>query len=436
MDLTTALFDKILPVLFSVYGISALLLAAMWAILLVVFPRMIWIHLGVMLGASTMSYTAYRWIDAPLYGPLQIWRDHAREVYILLLIAVTPWMLANFNRRTHQLKLLPSMTLFLALQLLYDGRLFLGGFYTYAAIGALIHIYTFAFFLVLLRQWDPFRDPYNLLRSFALGGAIFTITSLAQYAINPSAVLWEGRFSGITSNPQHAAMHLSVFVFATTACTIIRYAKPMTRSIFGVLAAISAVVIMWTGSRTGALMLAVAAIVTLRAKIGQWAILLMVLIGAFFVGVQFLPESTEITNRLVSTTNTRSAGWQENLNHFLESPIIGDVTPLPSGRPPLVENSYLAIIRMTGLVGGGVALIFLLFCLRDMTNLVRLKMTEGIYRDIALGAIAMLLIGAVFEGYLLAVISVGSMSLYLFSLIASSEQYLTAYDTRESSHLN
>jgi O-antigen ligase len=371
-----------------------------------------------------MSYAANQWIDTQLYGPLQIWRDHAREVYILLLITATPWILYNFNKRTHYLKVLPSMLLFLSIQLLYDARLFAGGFYGYASIGALIHVYTFIFFMVILRQWDPIQDPGNLLKAFVLGGAVFTTVSLLQYAVNPSAVIWAGRFMGITSNAQHAAQYLAVFVFATTACVLVRNVKTLSKIIYATLAAIQAVIIMWTGSRTGALMLAIAAVVTLRTKLGQWAILLLVLIGAAVIAIQFLPESTQIAERLIDTTNTRSDGWQRNYQYFLDSPLIGDVTPLASGRPPIVENSYLAILRTMGLMGVALAAIFFMFFIRDLYGILKAKLQVGTYRDIALGALVMLAVGAAFEGYLLAVISVGSMSLYLFSLIASSELYL------------
>lgn len=420
--MVTALFEKLLPLLWS-HGITVIFITVLWSVLLTSIPRLIWIHLGILIGASTISYTAYRLIDTPLWGPLQLWRSYSREIYILLLLAATPWIHANFNRCTHAINLLPSMILFLSIQLLYDIRLFAGGYYGYASIGAIIHLYTFLFFLTILRQWDPYRDPYNLLRSLVIGGAIFTTASLTQYLINPAAVIWAGRFTGLTGNAQHAAQYLAVFVFASAACALVRNSNLATRCFYGSMAAVQAVIIMWTGSRTGALMLAVAAVVTLRAKLGQWAILLLILIGAALVAIQFLPESTQIADRLLSTTNTRGGGWQRNFEYFLSSPIIGDVTPLASGRPPIVENSYLAILRTMGLIGIALATVFLLFLIRDFYRILKTKLHDPIYGDIALGAMVMLAVGAVFEGYLLAIISVGSMSLYLFSLIASSEQY-------------
>ena len=170
--------------------------------------------------------------------------------------------------------------------------------------------------------------------------AVWMVCVLIQVGINPNSITLGNafRFTGLTGNPQHAAVLMAITTMVALWLWLnenhVRY-KPM----WGVLGAVAVVMLGWTGSRTGALMTIFGSTFILYSRLGRAILLLpMGAVGAviFAVILQNLGINLGL-DRLTSTEDTRSYAWNNMLTIALENPVLGAGTAF-SGNS---ENSYL-----------------------------------------------------------------------------------------------
>lgn len=263
--------------------------------------------------------------------------------------------------------------------------------------------------LVIPAMLNELDDWYRLLRTFMFTMAAWMIAVLIQVGVNPNAITLGNafRFTGLTGNPQHAAVLMSITTMVALWLWLnenhLRY-KPL----WGVLGAISVVMLGWTGSRTGTLMTITGSTFILYSRLGRAILLLpMGAVGAviFAVILQNLGINLGL-DRLTSTEDTRSYAWSNMLSIALENPVLGAGTAY-SGNS---ENSYLyaaasygvlSFLLLIGAVGGSMLYVVRLLKAKPIVETHFSKLCDlccGVYVAFALGAMA--------EGFAIARVSV------------------------------
>jgi len=263
--------------------------------------------------------------------------------------------------------------------------------------------------LVIPAMLNELDDWYRLLRVFMVTMAVWMVCVLIQVGVNPNAITLGNayRFTGLTGNPQHAATLMAITTMVALWLWLnenhIRY-KPL----WGVMGAISVVMLGWTGSRTGALMTVMGSTFILYSRIGRAILLLPVgAIGAVVFATILQNLGIDLgLDRLTSTEDTRSAAWNNMLSIALQNPVLGAGTAF-SGNS---ENSYLyaaasygvlSFLLLIGAVGGS-----LLYAVRLLKAKPIVETHFSKLCDLCAGVYVAFAVGAMTEGFAIARVSV------------------------------
>jgi O-antigen ligase len=175
------------------------------------------------------------------------------------------------------------------------------------------------------------------------------------------------------------------------------------RIMYGSLAALNAIFLAWTGSRTGVFVATLGLAITFRYRLHR-----LVILGAFtfafllLIVSNFVPASW-FNEHLVSTEDTRSAVWYGQLDQFVSHPLTGT---LASGEEfGYGENSYLAAAARYGIIGIIPLMLAVGLCVVEVIRLnanKRYLRKDAMLVDLVTGCVVALGVGAWFEGYLLA----------------------------------
>ncbi len=258
------------------------------------------------------------------------------------------------------------------------------------------------------------------LRAISLVAVAWIFVAGVQYLLDPG-VLTPGassRFQGLSGNPQFA----SVFLATTGIVTLWLSANDRVKTFrlgWLALAGVICVCLLWTGSRTGALLFTAGAMFIYASRLGQLVLLAPLVLGAGFLFFRFfLGGDVEFnTGRLTDTTNTRAVQWNNQINSFISNPLFGTGDPDTVGGS---ENSYLA-----GAASYGIFYFFLMIALMIAAGTLCLKLYQlrkfmdkrtRSQTDLVLAFMAMYFGGALLEGYIIARVSPMTI---IFVLMAS-----------------
>jgi len=292
----------------------------------------------------------------------------------------------------------------------------------------------------LLNGWD---DYVRLFRWLMLANIAWLLAVIVQIGIDPG-VLTVGagqRFVGLTANPQHAATFL---VIPTIISLWLSQNEPILkrRPFWLVLFAVNAILLGWTGSRTGFAMAIIGSTFVLYGRIGR-SVLYIPILGLGLMGAYYAAISMGFDlglERLTSLKDTRTAAWSRLIESFMKSPLIG----VGAGETEGTENSYLY-----GPAAYGVGMAFFLFTLVLVTLWLmwrlfvlrqfvetRVKMII----DMIMAFNAMLFAGAFLEPFLISRVSAPWMLACVFSAACiraidlvqeSADEDLFAYEEDE-----
>lgn len=245
----------------------------------------------------------------------------------------------------------------------------------------------------------------RVLRVIMYVSALWTFCCSVQFVINPELLLNnQGRFWGLLANAQHAAVLISGFA-VVALWLILNDSQKRTRPLWIALLAINMLFLVWTGSRTGALMFVIGTAGVLYARIGKFVLFLPVA-ALMLWGLFALAEALQIganLERLVSTEDTRQGVWSAMLQNALENPLIGVGWGEDTGGS---ENSYLGGFAAYGIVYFALISSLLLgsifMCIRMTLSRKLLPPDQRPLIDLVCAYCAMYLSGAMFEGYILA----------------------------------
>lgn len=386
------------------------------AVIVMIRPRSaIWL-LGLMVVSASIG-VVLDWQDnivATFWYPLQARRSHLFVAAgTLLLVAALAQYVRRIPLRLDGVSLaVLAIGLFASLMRLAQGN---------AAEGAVSFAFTLATILpaalvipTLLRRKYDF---HGLARMLLWTHVLWLGLVVVQFVVNPNHLRVEasGRFYGLTANPQHAAAYLSI-VICTSVWLILNETHSRYRPLWIVLVGIDAILLGWTGSRTGLLMCLTGGSIVLLTRVGRSILLLPILAIAVFVAAELAAQMNIGLGleRLVSTENTRMEAWLRLIGSALRNPLVGVGTDDALAS----ENSYLYGFASYGM--GMVVLMALLIALsvKRAADLYRHRGLMGPLRpvmDIVIAFYAMYFIGALFEGYIVQRVGVPLIAILMFN---------------------
>lgn len=263
----------------------------------------------------------------------------------------------------------------------------------------------------------------RLIRGIGLVTAGWALAVAIQFTIDRSQLMRGGllRFQGLLSNPQHAAAYLAPAT-VTTAWLYFSDPKLRYRLFWGVVAGAAAVMLMWTGSRSGVATAVIGGAAVAYARLGKVILLAPLAVLVAMAGLSVLEASNVDLglDRLTSTADTRTGEWQGMLEIFLDNPIFGTGA---TEETAFSENSYLFGMASYGF-GMGILLISLtllsmLQCLKLLMIRGRLSPLGRSLADLTIGVQAMYFAGGMFEGYMIARVATSLMYIVIFGGIAA-----------------
>ncbi len=310
----------------------------------------------------------------------------------------------------------PVAVLFLLLGV-YDGVL--DGYHFSSAtrvgmnvIGAVVSIVPLTMLLpAMVRSTGSFRGP---MRAVGWIGLVWTLGVILQLTVNRAGLTLGqgGRFRGLLGNPQHAGVYLAM-TLTVCAWLIVNEERRAWRVLWAIVGAACGLMIVWTGSRTSALMGLIGLASVFYSRLGR-LILLAPVIGVVILGGLQLLESFGINltaDRLVSTDNTRAGAWTRMIESASENPIMGNGTAFAGSS----ENSLMLATASYGIGSGLLMLALYLAMLGMMFKYLLLRWQLGSKErglgDTCAGLLLAYFVGSNFEGYGVARVSV--MSVFL-----------------------
>jgi hypothetical protein len=268
---------------------------------------------------------------------------------------------------------------------------------------------------------QTFEGCVKLLKMLMLVAVAWAFCCSVQFVLNPQYLLnYGGRFVGMLANAQHAAVLVSIMA-VVAMWLLLHEPHKLTRVFWATLVAINLLFLIWTASRTGALMFVVGLTALLYSRVGKMITLLPV--AALIIwGLAALADALQIganLERFTSTTDTRGWVWAALINNAMESPLIGVGWSEAGGS----ESSYLMGFASYGILYFLFMLALLGFSMLQCFRLtMQRKWLPPEHRpmvDVFVAFCAMYFAGAVFEGFILARSFVPQLLLLIFSAIGA-----------------
>ena len=313
----------------------------------------------------------------------------------------------------------------LCFELFYGVRLFLAGRALRGSLVLVAYLLLFSSISVGVgRRLQNDRNLESLIRSIGLVGIPYVLFNVLQYLYSPNQTVTNGRFAGISGNPQSAGLICSLL----TVTMIWLLSRPRSQKwmlpVFGAAVGISALLLVWTGSRTAVLASMVGLAFMFRQRLGSIILLGGFVFGSGFIASLVLTDGADLLERVSSTENTRAEVWLVGLQEFLGSPIFGT---LGTGRDEdlkVVESTPIQTLQVLGIIGfaflAGIYGAIFLF-MRRLMLIGRAMPSRRPLVDYVVGIWAMIGVMSLFEAVFLGVITFFTLMIYL---VAAMSAYL------------
>jgi hypothetical protein len=393
-----------------------------------------WLLFSICSFAASLNTYTDRWVRVapPLLFPLQQIRAYGRPLAIVLLILLIILSLTTKQSWRHQV-FPKAIDYLLAVQAAIIFKTLLYGSLEFAIISGL----TFGGIIFMLKRgmgnWLQNDENFNLaVRSIAITGAIFVVLNTYQFILSRYAITFHhGRFLGTTGNPQHAAVLLA----ATIPCLMFMIQGipkwNFTKILWGLLLLVVMYYLLLTGSRTGALMGIISILLFYRTNAGAWfpVILTVSLLGLLIlpfldsqsIGADTIDASVSGRFTTSATSDTRGDVFRGLWQNFSQNLLFG--APMEEGgRLGFGENSWLAAGATVGLVGFIPMIMMGWECLRLMWQLNLLSKRQPYYFfqcSTVIAGLGSLLIGSIFEPYLLGNITFSLLAFLTYLLMGA-----------------
>ncbi len=335
----------------------------------------------------------------------------ARMLFLLTLIVLTG-RLATTPKGWRRFRMGAPVFSLLLLEIFFALRMLATDAPGKALLSALMAcLLVSAIYAVLSRALLDIPDVQQVKRVIVLAGGAFCAISLLEYIRNPTSVLMNHRFTGISGNPQFAAIFLGFMVLSAVSLLLDHQHTSRLRRASIIIAILTfSALLLWTGSRTGVLMAVVGLVVLLRARLTRWLVIGLAALLLALIVIAIFPEVGTNLSRFTSVEDTRSANYAEAWNGFLAHPVYGDPQFV------IVESSYLSVAAGLGLCGVFLLAIVVFSQIQNLIQVLRYARAFPELRETAEYVVAIscaLGAAALVEGFLLGYATASIVFVYI-----------------------
>ena len=368
------------------------------------------------------GYLDSNFFDNTLIGPLQALRDSSRPLTVIFLFSLC--LSAPRTDRGWRMSFVLFATLaFYVFQSMYLLRLLLAGESVRSILGILTDGLLFVGIVYGLgRRIQSQLDVDSILRALSIASALFLACNIMQLGFGYGQAIGQGRFMGVSGNPQLAGFVCAVFVIVNCYSHSRSSLKSWMSYYHAIQIGLLLMLIVWSGSRMSALSVAVGLIFFYRLRIGKILVFGIVSGIVLFIAVSLFPDSLTKVDRYTSGLDTRSAVWAARIDDFKSNPLFGTIGAQNDQEVNASESSYLSTAALMGVTG-------LLLLALTVFSMVASAIKCWIHRrctnfstesaDIVIAGIAMILFASIFEGFFLGILSMAVVFLYLLLAIAA-----------------
>ena len=368
------------------------------------------------------GYLDSNFFDNTLIGPLQALRDSSRPLTVIFLFSLC--LSAPRTDRGWRMSFVLFATLaFYVFQSMYLLRLLLAGESVRSILGILTDGLLFVGIVYGLgRRIQSQLDVDSILRALSIASALFLACNIMQLGFGYGQAIGQGRFMGVSGNPQLAGFVCAVFVIVNCYSHSRSSLKSWMSYYHAIQIGLLLMLIVWSGSRMSALSVAVGLIFFYRLRIGKILVFGIVSGIVLFIAVSLFPDSLTKVDRFTSGLDTRSAVWAARIDDFKSNPLFGTIGAQNDQEVNASESSYLSTAALMGVTG-------LLLLALTVFSMVTSAIKCWIHRrctnfstesaDIVIAGIAMILFASIFEGFFLGILSMAVVFLYLLLTIAA-----------------
>ncbi|MEY5030971.1 MAG: hypothetical protein RL354_2 [Planctomycetota bacterium] len=391
---------------------------------------------GPMLGAvlvvflMTMMQLNDRWFDNTLIAPLQKIRDFAKFGTVVILATMSlGTVFAPPSTRSRLVSV--ALLAFFAFQTLYMWRLGIQNDLVRGGLGWITTIMLLLSVAIGLgRRVEDDAGFDRFVSIFGIASIIYIAANLLQLALGYRNVVAGNRLMGISGNAQLMAYICAIFLLTNVYLFARLPLGSVMRWVYGASIGILGLFVVWTGSRTGALCAATGMFAYFRLRIGSFALVAALGAAVLFAVASFFAESFEGVSRFLDAGNTRRDVWLQAWSEFQSAPLFGTIGLRKDEQVTTIESSYLATLSLLGITG---AIVLMGSILSIATMLPRLAYFRWSGRvvpeqaDLVIASISVVLVGSVFEGFFLGILSFAVVWLYaLFVMAAYLEERATS----------
>jgi hypothetical protein len=411
-------FNRLFEALQDPIGIFFALAALVALTLLASGRRSKWSMIALLLFFSPMMIAAGTLLNQRAITPFQQFRTYGRPICgALLVFLLIPTFKAERGWR-QRVVVFPALA-FLILELGFAVRTLAGGSPLRGTLSLGVYLLNFVIMAVGFSRWlQDWRDVRAALRAAAFGALMLTGATSIQLVINRSAAVMQGRLFGLTGNPQQVGMILGGSIPIVVMLAVWKEEVKAMRTVWAVTAAMMAVLLGWSGSRTGGMMAVIGLGMLFRRHLGTFMIFGVIGLALVLAMLQIFEfDVAKSSSRLLDPTNTRAQVWDRMLTDFLEHPMAGVTESEAFGS----ENSYLLAGARMGIIG---LLILSVFIASVVYMLFRLHAYRKILRDVPLvvdlviGGLLAYFAGAAFEGILFGTLSHQVFMIFIYFALA------------------
>jgi hypothetical protein len=370
----------------------------------------------------TMMQLNDRWFDNTLIAPLQKLRDFAKFITVVVLATMTLSVLFVRPSTRTQLVRLP-VVLFFIFQTLYMWRLGIENDLVRGGLGWVTTIMLLVSFTFLLgRRMEDDRGFDRFVSIFGYASILYIAANLLQLGLGYRNVVAGNRLMGISGNAQLMSYICSIFLLTNVYLFSRLPLGSAMRWVYGLSIGVLGLFVVWTGSRTGALCAATGMLAYFRLRIGSFALIGVLGAAVLFAVASFFSESFDGVSRFLEGGNTRRDVWLQAWSEFTSAPLFGTIGLREGESVSTIESSYLATLSLLGLTGGAVLLAVVLSIVSVLPRLTYYRWVSRVVpeqADLVIASIAVVMVGSVFEGFFLGILSFAVVWLYaLFAMCA------------------
>lgn len=292
----------------------------------------------------------------------------------------------------------------LVVQVVVAGRQAAGGFTERGLTAIASYVAVFLILSVGMSRWlydmSHVRQLARAVSGFAL---LLCLSSLYVMVINPDAAFFGRRFVGVVDGPNRIGAMLAVAIPYSLMLAWDQGSTRASRTLHILIASVSVLLLMLSGSRAGALTMIVGVTVFFRKRLGAYALGVVVCTClALAIAVLIEVDVGDAGATMLRTNDSRSEYWLNTLRFFAASPLVGVAMEHTA-----VESSFISVAAQAGIIGLIPLLIMLGSMFRSSTRLLSFH-HAGEYRpaiDLVLAGYAQFLVIWVFEGLLLGLVT-------------------------------